>query len=893
MAIRAGAHLGPYEITSLIGAGGMGEVYQAHDTKLDRDVAIKVLPEQFARHPERLARFQREAKMLAALNHPNIAAIYWLDESNGRHYLVMELVLGDTLAQRVKRGPVPIEEALTITRQIAEALEAAHNSEKGIIHRDLKPANVKVTPEGKVKVLDFGLAKAFSPEVSNEDFSNSPTLSMAATQQGVILGTAAYMSPEQARGKEVDKRADIWAFGCVLYEMLSGRTAFIGETLTDTLAAIVGREPDWARLPETTPFVIRRLLQRCLEKETSRRLRDIGDAQIEIDECLSAAPASEPARKAAPVETPARRWLVALAALAAAAVACMAVILVVRLRTTPLAGPSPNVIATRLTNYGGSEAGGVLSPDGRSFAFVSDHGGTPDIWLRQVSGGEPVRLTNDAAEEADLAYAPDGETIVYTRIDAAGTAIWRIGALGGQPQKLLDNAQKPAPSHDGRYLAYLPSAVPAADGTGWVIAVKNLSGGDPQTLVRGIPPGFGAPRPAWSPDGRWLAYTAGGLFGPDGVYLVEVKTGKQRQVIQLPAGSNDSGQPAWLPDSRHMVVPYVPLSRQLGATDLGILDVESGSIARLTTTVADGFITPSVSADGSRLMVTSIQHLSEVWKVPLGPDPDANGRAAVRLLDSSVAPMWTFVSRDGRTLLFNSLMTGSRNLWIMPVQGGAPPRQITAMPGDAVSHSSLSPDGTHVAFASIASGHSDIWTENVDGSDLRQITNDEPADSWPVWSPDGRWIVFSSQRGARQETWRAPSAGGPAEKLADGFFRGDWINQSNGPGTWLISSDGYGRIRLLDVDRRAVLWDEQNAGGGPSFPMFSPDAKLVSAAFREARDHDVIRIFDVSTGKSRVAVRLPFHVNFRASWVDDGRAFVVTKNDAVTHIVLFDDFWTK
>src|SRR6201987_3908194 len=242
MPISTGSRLGSYELLAQIGAGGMGEVYQAHDTKLGRDVAIKVLPEAFTHDSERLSRFQREAKMLAALNHPNIATIYGLEHSNGTHFLIMELVTGETLADRIKReGPVPLEEALKIAVQIAEALEAAH--EKGIIHRDLKPANVKVTPEGKVKVLDFGLAKAFAGDRAKEDPSNSPTLSRAATMQGVILGTAAYMSPEQARGKAVDKRTDVWAFGCVLYELLSGKQAFAGEDITEILAAVVKTEP--------------------------------------------------------------------------------------------------------------------------------------------------------------------------------------------------------------------------------------------------------------------------------------------------------------------------------------------------------------------------------------------------------------------------------------------------------------------------------------------------------------------------------------------------------------------------------------------------------------------------------------------------------------------------
>src|ERR1700693_3176815 len=297
MPLPAGTKLGTYEVVAPIGAGGMGEVYQAHDTKLGRDVAIKVLPEAFAHDPEKLSRFQREAKLLASLNHPNIATIHGLEESNGTHYLVMELVPGDTLQQRVKRdGAVPIEEALAIAKQIAEALEAAH--EKGIIHRDLKPANVKVTPEGKVKVLDFGLAKAFAGDAGKEDMGNSPTLSMAATMQGVILGTAAYMSPERAKGKAVDKRTDIWAFGCVLYELLTGKQAFHGEDITEILAAIVLKEPAFDALPANISPSIRVLLQRCLRKDRRQRTPDAAILRIEIEDALAAPATAEPAAAA-------------------------------------------------------------------------------------------------------------------------------------------------------------------------------------------------------------------------------------------------------------------------------------------------------------------------------------------------------------------------------------------------------------------------------------------------------------------------------------------------------------------------------------------------------------------------------------------------------------------
>jgi serine/threonine protein kinase len=314
MTLVAGTRLGPYELVGAIGAGGMGEVYRARDTKLNRDVALKILPDIFAADPERLARFQREAQVLASLNHPNIGAIYGLEESNGVRALVMELVEGPTLAARIATGPIPLAEVLPIARQIADALEAAH--EQGIIHRDLKPANIKVREDGTVKVLDFGLAKAMEPAAgSSPSVSQSPTFTTpAVTEAGMILGTAAYMSPEQARGKTIDKRTDVWAFACVLFEMLIGRAIFTGETISDTIAAILEREPEWGALPAETPAGIRQLMQRCLDKDPRRRLRDIGDARIEIDDVQSG---SQPDGRVAQVPAGSRRRLAWASTLAA------------------------------------------------------------------------------------------------------------------------------------------------------------------------------------------------------------------------------------------------------------------------------------------------------------------------------------------------------------------------------------------------------------------------------------------------------------------------------------------------------------------------------------------------------------------------------------------------
>jgi eukaryotic-like serine/threonine-protein kinase len=889
LALTPGTRLGVYEVTALIGEGGMGQVYRATDTKLKRQVAIKILPPSLAADHDRLTRFQREAEVLASLNHPHVAAIYGLEESGDMTALVMELVEGDDLSQRIAKGAIPLNEALPIARQIADALEAAH--EQGIIHRDLKPANIKVRSDGTVKVLDFGLAKVMDPaRGSSPSRSMSPTLSLHATQAGIILGTAAYMSPEQARGKVVDKRADIWAFGCVLYEMLTGHAIFARATVTDTLAAIVERESDWTTLPAKTPMNVRRLLRRCLEKDPKRRCRDIGDVRIELDDELFAEPAGLPA--IAPSRGPSRWKLVTLFSIALGIGAALtAIVFGVRAPGSPPRGVSAEIIVTQLTNLGGTESSPAISPDGRSFAFVSDHGGTSDIWLRQVSGGEPVRLTNDAAEEADLAFAPDGDSIYFTRTDGASRGVWRTGVLGGQPRKVLNDGWGSAPSPDGKSLAYV-----TGDGAvGFALAVTPLDGGGVRMLVEHLD--GGTFRPAWSHDGRWIAYTAYALFGPVDVFIVETATGKQRRVAQLPLTTavNDGGTPVWLPDNRHLVISYLPLPRQQAAGDLGILDIQDGSIERLTATVGDGFYAPRLSADGSRLIATRLHYLQEIWKVPLDSDPDTNGRSAVRLVEESAGPLWTFVSRDGRTALFNSPASGSRNLWTLPLDRRAMARQVTSVAGDAITHSALSPDGTHVAFASIASGHSDIWTQRVDGSDLRQLTNDETADSWPVWSPDGEWIVYRTFRAERSEAWRIRASGGPAEKLLDQGFRGDWIRQPGGAGTWIVTTGtrtGSG-VRLIDVERRAIVWEQTVPGGGLSLPMFSQDGRSISAPFREDRTHDVVRIFDTATGASRIIARLPFHVVFRASWTDERRAVIVNRNDQVSHIVMFDHFWTE
>ena len=436
-----GTRLGPYEIVSSLGAGGMGQVYRATDTTLGRQVAIKILPDAFAGDAERLARFEREAKTLASLNHPHIAAIYGFEKSAGMYALVMELVEGEDLSQRIAGSAIPIDEALPIAGQVAEALEAAH--EQGIVHRDLKPANIKLRADGTVKVLDFGLAKsvqglsAVAPggakaDGTGADALNSPTfMSPAAiTTGGMILGTAAYMAPEQARGKPVDKRADIWAFGLVLYEMVVGRTAFAGDTISDVLAAVLTREPDWTALPATTPTSIKRLLGRCLEKDPKRRLRDIGDARLEIDEAIR-----EPNGGAVAIDAARRVQPFAWAA-AGFAVAAIALVSLAASGVWPRPRPSEaRPLRLSIVHTEGSEVGApAISPNGRRVAYRARRSdGMPLLWVRDLASGEAQPLAG--TEDASLPFwSPDSSDLGFF----SGVSLKRVSAAGGPVRILVD-----------------------------------------------------------------------------------------------------------------------------------------------------------------------------------------------------------------------------------------------------------------------------------------------------------------------------------------------------------------------------------------------------------------------------------------------------------------------
>lgn len=502
-----------YEIIEELGRGGMGVVYRAKDRKLGREVAIKVLPQEFSQDWERLARFEREAKLLASLNHPKIAAIYGLEESEGINFLVLELAEGKTLAERVVTQSLETEETLKICHQIAEALEAAH--EKGIIHRDLKPANIKVTPEGKVKVLDFGLAKAFETAVSGEapsvDLSKSPTITVESSRSGVILGMAAYMSPEQARGRPLDKRTDIWSFGCILFEVLTGQKAFKGDTISDSIAAILKSEPDWKAVPETTPLKLRDLLRRCLQKDPHNRLHDIADARIDIQDILTGLPAEE-------VTTlrPAPKWRTLFWVIVGMflIVAC---VLLWKILSSPQAIPGQvqhlmvNLPESALLAPAATSPLGVgrptltLSPDGSRLVYVAINGDRTQLYLRRMDQDEIEPIPGTEGAHSPF-FSPDGKWIVFVSERSGIDHLYRKLADGsGEAEQITFNepclGSPYSFSPDGNLISYSCRTTQLSDL--WIYTMKNGKGHQP-FLQTPFSEGFST----FSPDGRWIAYTS-------------------------------------------------------------------------------------------------------------------------------------------------------------------------------------------------------------------------------------------------------------------------------------------------------------------------------------------------------------------------------------------------
>jgi Tol biopolymer transport system component len=771
--LSAGTRLGPYEIVSELGAGGMGEVYRARDAKLGRDVALKVLPEAFARDGERMARFQREAKVLASLNHSNIASIYGLEDSGPTHALVMELVEGPTLADRMLAGPLPAEEALAIAKQVCEALEYAH--ERGIVHRDVKPANIKVAADGTVKLLDFGLAKALEDLVVNADISSSPTFTHMATQAGLILGTAAYMSPEQAKGRPVDRRSDIWAFGCVWFEMLTGKMAFSGESVTDTLAEIIKAEPDWNLIHASTP--IRTLLQRCLKKDAKQRLQAIGEARIIIEEVLAApAGTSVEEDEIAKGGTPEKRsrsvvgWIGGFAAVVV--IAAVATWLAMRSGSAPAA-----MHFSAMTSFAGVQAQPALSPDGRSVAFVSNRDGHYNVYVGLVRGGQLLQITHDASLKSRPAWSPDGSTLGYAQMNDFGTMdIWEVAALGGSPHKVVLNATDPAWTLDGHSLAY----VNMGDGT---ICISGVEGENPHVLVR-MDPGYAGTEPRISPDGKMVAVAAreggGGPYGELGVS--DITTGKFRLLTHDNALALS---PAWSPDSR---VLYFSSSRG------GTLNIWK------------------IGTDGSGLR-----------QVTAGEGDDTE-------LD---------VSSDGKRLVFATLRLniGLTQLDLQAKPGESNMKIVATDPARNEFGPTYSPDGTHIAFFTNLKGveNESIGFADANGSEATQLVRDSRINLFPRWAPDGSRLVFLSvgQVGNGGEYRSVAISGGAPQTITQAPFG---VMDVGRDGRLLFVKGTEGDVEAFDP-RDGKPHTLGNIKGG-TYPRWSSDGSAVVYGILSLQEDD-------------------------------------------------------
>lgn len=798
--IAAGTRLGSYELLAQIGAGGMGEVYKAHDTKLGRDVAIKILPEAFAHDSERLSRFQREAKMLAALNHPNIATIHGLEHFNSTHYLVMELVSGETLAERIKQdGALPVEEALKISVQIAEALEAAH--EKGIIHRDLKPANVKVTPEGKVKVLDFGLAKAFEGDPANDDPMNSPTLSMAATMHGVILGTAAYMSPEQARGKNVDKRTDIWSFGCVLYEMLTGKQTFEGEDITEILAAVVKTEPDWQTLPPTTPAQIRSLLRRCLQKDKALRMRDAGDARIEIQEALIAPVASGSSIAAVPRRTLVR-WAL-LSGVAGLIVAAIAGFVGWNLKPVPPAPAKPVTRTVITLPLGERLALGTysnpvlaLSPDGSHLAYVATRGSTQQLYVRPLDSLEP-RPIPDTEGAINPFFSPDGQWLGFF----ASGKLKKVSVNGGAAVTLADAALGRGASWSKQgTIAFVPNVAS-------VIQQVSDAGGTTQPLTR-LEKEPSHRWPEFLPDGKSMLFT-GGPNTLNWDVVVRSPAGERGKLIESGTSPRyaTSGHLLYAQAGTLMAVPFEPQRLELtgkavpvvenliqsptGAAQYSISD--TGSLAYLGGGVQGGqrklvwvsrngteqsltvpphaYEGPRLSPDGRRVAVEILEQEQQIWLYDLARD------TVTRLTfsgNSNLRAVWT---PDGKRIAFRSNnQGGSLNLFWQLADGGGGLERLTSSEY-AQDPSSFSPDGQLLASTELnpTTGF-DIWVLRLGDHKAQPFLHTPFNETNPRFSPDGRWMVYVSDESGRPEVYVQPypGPGGKWQISTEGGVEPNW-----------------------------------------------------------------------------------------------------------------------
>jgi serine/threonine protein kinase len=752
----------------------MGEVYCARDGKLGREVALKILPEAFSDDRERMARFEREARLLAHLNHPNVAALHGLEEVNGARFLVMELVDGVTLAARILEGPIPVEEALPLFKQVAEALEAAH--EKGIIHRDLKPSNMKITSEGKAKLLDFGLAKPLGGEFHGSVPTESPTVTREGTASGVILGTAAYMSPEQARGKSLDKRTDMWSFGCCLYEALAGKAVFLGETVSDTLARILEREPDWSALPSNTPAGVRRLLRRCLEKNPQHRIRDAADAILDLEEASGDATIPE-ARKSGP-----RREVVAWSALALTLVAAG----VATWRSNVSPPDSREVTRFAIDSVHGVQTEIALSPDGRKLAYATEREGIRHLYLREMSSSQSVRMAGTEGASHPF-FSPDGEWVGFI----AGNVLKKASLQGGAPVSVTsapgvgNGRGVPAWSPDGTIFfasQQIIYRISAAGGESGPVSTPDASKGERTHRW-----------PSLLPGGKALLYTIGNSkidsFDDASIAVLSLESGERKILIE--GGSFPrfaaSGHLLFVRAGEILAVPFDPKRLEVAGTPIS---VQQGTL----TNFSSGEGTFAASENGTLAYLTGgsfglptrpawVDRKGRTSPLPVGAHTERvrispDGRLVALDIDGANANIWIYDLERGTLSRLTYEWTNTHPLWTPDgarvvyhsprsergdilfwrgVEGVGGEEQLyrsdqTLTPG------SFLPDGSALAFRqSHPATGSDIWILSIEGDrTARPLLASSFNESTPEFSPDGKWLAYVSDETGRLEVYVQP-----------------------------------------------------------------------------------------------------------------------------------------
>ena len=847
-----GTTIGPYEIRSALGAGGMGEVYRARDSKLGRDVALKILPPTLATDPDRIARFRREAQVLASLNHTNIAAIHGLEELDGVPVLVLELVEGPTLAERLVHGPVPLDEAFAIAAQIAYALEAAH--EHGIVHRDLKPANIKLRGDGVVKVLDFGLAKALddagSPtRDSAYAITQSPTItSPAMTRVGVILGTALYMSPEQARGLGVDRGADIWAWGCVLFEMLSGRRAFDGADTTDVIAAVIRAEPDWSRLPSDTPPGVRRLLRRCLEKDPRRRMADIRDARFTLED-LSKEPDAA-ARTSVPSLLERVAW-------AAALLVCLAASTALFWRGSPPV-PAAREMRVEITTPPTTDPVSIaLSPDGERLTFVASSSGRPMLWVRSLATGEASPLPNTDGASFPF-WSPDSRSIGFF----ANDRLYRIGIDGGSLRELATTSVGTGGTWSRRGVI-LFTLVP----DGPILRVPD-DGGAPAAPVPVLPSAQGQREgghrfPQFLPDDRHFLYYMAERESR-GVYVGTVDAPERQKLFDADAAA------VFMPPDRIVFLRGGKLYIQRFDPVTLMLAGEAVGIAQGVVVDPTGAIAASASAVGSLIYRTGTANRQRqlAWFDRAGTQI---GDAFPPDSDSALNPA---ISPDGRQVALSRSVGGNVDLWLQDLSRSDARTILTTSPAPDI-YAVWSPNGQQIAYGKGGLDSFGIATISRTGGESSEIF-DSPMQEIPVdWSRNGRFILYRVQQAPKSiDLWAFP-VGQPEkafpvtatnfdERLGEFSPDGKWVAfESNESGRYEIYVQAFptsaGKTTVSTGGGRQAKWSPD---GGELYYV-APDARLMAVSLRIRTDAQQIepaapvalfltRISGVTTGGSGI-----------------------------------------